>query len=263
MQRLLEATGKNWRSIEPSIFGTLFERALNASKRSQLGAHYTGADDIALVVDPVIMQPLRREWQTAKCEIDQLITTAKDADAAQKRLESFRRRLSAVTVLDPACGSGNFLYVALRSLLDLEKEIIDYAAGKGWHGLHPQVKPDQMHGLEIDPYAAELARTALWIGYIQWHQSNGFAYNRQPILSPLNTIRQTDAILADGNTENPQETKCPRRIYYRQPALSGQLALSPGTGRCLRQRRLWTIWRAHPQRQRLLLLLVRESPRPN
>ena len=64
----------------------------------------------------------------------------------------------AVTVLDPACGSGNFLYVALRSLLDLEKEIIDYAAGKGWHGLHPQVKPDQMHGLEIDPYAAELAR---------------------------------------------------------------------------------------------------------
>ena len=208
LQQVAEATAKNWRSIEPSIFGTLFERALDASKRSQLGAHYTSADDIASVVEPVVMAPLRREWETARKEVDDLISEERE-DAARVRLEEFQQRLFEVTVLDPACGSGNFLYVALRSLLDLEKEVIEFAATRSWGGFSPRVKPDQMHGLEINPYAAELARTALWIGYIQWHQTNGFPYTQQPILTPLNTIRQTDAILADGDTENPQETEWP------------------------------------------------------
>ena len=70
--------------------------------------------------------------------------------------------------------------------------------------------PDQMLGLEINPYAAELARTALWIGYIQWHQANGIHYRQIPILTPMNdSIRQTDAILADGDTANPRETEWP------------------------------------------------------
>ena len=208
LQRIAEATTKNWRSIEPTIFGTLFERALDASKRSQLGAHYTSPEDIELVVEPVVMEPLRREWETARQEVDNLIAE-ENQDGARIRLEEFQQRLFEVTVLDPACGSGNFLYVALRSLLDLEKEVIDFAATRGWHDLTPRVKPDQMHGLEINPYAAELARTALWIGYIQWHQANGFPYSQQPILTPLDTIRQTDAILADGDTANPQETEWP------------------------------------------------------
>ena len=208
LQRVAEATVNNWRSIEPSIFGTLFERALDASKRSQLGAHYTSAEDIASVVEPVVMDPLRREWETARREVDDL-TSEENEDGARVRLEEFQQRLFEVTVLDPACGSGNFLYVALRSLLDLEKKVIDFAATRGWHDLTPRVKPDQMHGLEINPYAAELARTALWIGYIQWRQTNGFPYKEQPFLTPLNTIRQTDAILANGDTENPQETEWP------------------------------------------------------
>ena len=208
LQRIAEATTKNWRSIEPTIFGTLFERALDASKRSQLGAHYTSPEDIELVVEPVVMEPLRREWETARQEVDNLIAE-ENQDGARIRLEEFQQRLFEVTVLDPACGSGNFLYVALRSLLDLEKEVIDFAATRGWHDLTPRVKPDQMHGLEINPYAAELARTALWIGYIQWHQANGFPYSQQPILTPLDTIRQTDAILADGDIANPQETEWP------------------------------------------------------
>ncbi len=120
LQRLVEACDKNWRNIEPSIFGTLFERALDASKRSQLGAHYTGADDIMLVIDPVVMEPLRREWDTARQEISDLLADS-DRDPARARLVAFQERLASVTVLDPACGSGNFLYLALRSLLDLEK----------------------------------------------------------------------------------------------------------------------------------------------
>ena len=207
--QLYEAKRQDWRNIEPSIFGTLFERALDASKRSQLGAHYTDVKDIELVVEPVVMQPLRREWEAAQREVNHLIANGYN-EAARARLEAFQRRLSAVTVLDPACGSGNFLYIALRSLLDLEKEVIDFNEAQSWAEMRPEVKPNQMLGLEINPYAAELARTALWIGYIQWHQTNGVPYIQDPILAPThNSIRQTDAILVDGNTDNPQETKWP------------------------------------------------------
>ena len=208
LQRLGEACEKNWGSIEPSIFGTLFERALDASKRAQTGAHYTGADDIKLVVEPVVMTPLRREWDAARQEIDALLDED-DGDAAQGRLKAFRQRLASVRVLDPACGSGNFLYIALRSLLDLEREAIDFAAAQGWTGLTPMVQPNQMLGLEINHYAAELARTALWIGYIQWHQANGFPYTQSPVLTPLDTIRQMDAILDLTDPEHPAEPEWP------------------------------------------------------
>ena len=208
LQRLGEATQKNWRNIEPSIFGTLFERALDASKRAQLGAHYTGADDIMLVIDPVVMEPLRREWDATRHEVGELQADGDDA-AAHARLLVFQQRLASVTVLDPACGSGNFLYLALRSLLDLEQQAIDFGAAQGWHDLSPTVQPNQMLGLEINHYAAELARTSLWIGYIQWHQSNGFPYRRHPILTPLHTIRQTDAILDVSDPANPAEPEWP------------------------------------------------------
>ena len=279
LQRLGEACERNWRDIEPSIFGTLFERALDASKRAQTGAHYTGAEDIELVVEPVVMTPLRREWAAARAEIESSeagfsglrdlpdygrqsgqsgsseagfsgftdfqdgvadasitqsrqsenpVNPASDGSPARARLEGFRERLASVRVLDPACGSGNFLYIALRSLLDLEKEVIDYAAAQGWLGLTPRVQPDQMLGLEINHYAAELARTALWIGYIQWHQANGFAYTQRPILTPLDTIRQTDAILDLTDPEHPAEPEWPAAefIVGNPPFLGGRLLLA-------------------------------------
>ena len=230
LQKLGEACASNWRNIEPSIFGTLFERALDAAKRTLLGAHYTGAEDIMLVVEPVVMQPLRREWDAARREIDAL-RADDDHSGAYARLEGFRRRLASVTVLDPACGSGNFLYLALRSLLDLEKQAIDYAAAQGWHGLTPGVKPNQMLGLELEHYAAELARTALWIGYIQWHQSNGFPYTQDPILTPLDTIRQTDAILDWSDAENPAEPEWPAAEFIvGNPPFLGRGGLRSGLG---------------------------------
>ena len=227
MLKLHEATQKDWRNIEPSIFGTLFERALDASKRSQLGAHYTGAADIDLVVQPVVMDPLRREWDTSRQEVDNLISE-ENWDQARVRLDQFRQRLFEVTVLDPACGSGNFLYIALRSLLDLNKEVITFAATRGWQDLKPWVKPDQMMGLEINPYAAELARTALWIGYIQWHHTNGFSYDEEPILTPLNTIQQTDAILDLSVPDGPAEPEWPAAefIIGNPPFLGSQLLRS-------------------------------------
>ena len=203
---LREAMNKNWRDIEPSIFGTLFEGVMDATKRSRLGAHYTSAEDIMLVVEPVIVKPLEREWNSVRQEANTLISQD-NKDAALARLEAFQQRIAGVKVLDPACGSGNFLYVAMRSLLDLEKKLIYYAGEQGWHHLTPSVNPGQMLGIETDHYAIELARTALWIGYIQWHQTNGFPYTQQPILTSLTGVRQMDAILdydADGNPIEPQ-----------------------------------------------------------
>ena len=219
-----EACRKNWQNIEPSIFGTLFERALDASKRAQLGAHYTSADDIMLVVEPVVMEPLRREWEAVQMEVYNLIVED-DADAARVRLAAYQQRLFEVEVLDPACGSGNFLYLALRSLLDLEKEVIDFGAAQGWGDLTPTVKPDQMLGLEINPYAVQLARTSLWIGYVQWHHSNGFPYAQRPILTPLVTIQQTDAILDLSDPENPREPEWPEAqfIIGNPPFLGNKL----------------------------------------
>ncbi len=210
---LQQTVWKNWRDIDPSIFGTLFERALDASKRAQLGAHYTSAADILRVIEPVLLKPLRREWQAIQTDAEKLLKREKRDDAFAT-LVAFRHRLATLRVLDPACGSGNFLYLALRALLDLEKEVIDFAAHHGWHGSNsfdpqPSIQPDQFLGIELDTYAAELARTALWIGYIQWHQTNGFPYTHSPLLTTLDTIQQRDAILAYDAAGQPSEPEWP------------------------------------------------------
>ena len=224
---LEQASKKNWRNIEPSIFGTLFERALDASQRSQLGAHYTSASDIMLVVDPVVMEALRREWDAVRQDVSNLLAE-EDRNTSYVRLRAFQQRLFEVHVLDPACGSGNFLYLALRSLLDFEKTVIDFAAEHGWFNFTPTVKPDQMLGLEISPYAVALARTSLWIGYIQWHQANGFPYTQSPILTPLVTIQQTDSIMDLSAPDNPREPEWPQAefIIGNPPFLGGKLLRS-------------------------------------
>lgn len=211
--KLREAVGYSWRNVEPSIFGSLFEAALDSRRRAALGAHYTDPDDIKLVVDPVIMQPLRREWRAAKRNAQRL-ADAGETRAALAAIDAFRDRLARAVVLDPACGSGNFLYIALSALLDLEKEAMDFASDINPRGPNqgvdaPRVSPSQMRGLELDHYAAELARTALWIGYIQWHLANGFTYDRRPVLTPLSQVRQADAVLTYNPDGSPAEPDWP------------------------------------------------------
>ena len=203
---LILAAKQDWSSVEPAIFGTLFERSLDPSTRAQIGAHYTSREDIMLVVEPVIMAPLRREWQQVKADVDKHLErrragkTKQTKDKADKAIEKgfgeFVHRLASIRILDPACGSGNFLYVAIQQLLDLEKEVITYAARPEISlGLFPQVRPTQLHGIEIKPYAAELAQVVIWIGYLQWMRDNGFIAPRNPILEPIQTIECRDAIL--------------------------------------------------------------------
>ncbi|QOV89795.1 class I SAM-dependent DNA methyltransferase [Humisphaera borealis] len=214
---LLIAAGQDWAAVEPHIFGTLFERALDPSKRAQIGAHYTGRDDIMLVVEPVVMAPLRREWDAAKAKIGEQVAKRAEVvkgvgvaklsgkekqqvnkinDGIHETLQGFQGRLSHVRVLDPACGSGNFLYIALQQLLNLEKEIIAFGARPEIAmPLIPRVRPTQLHGIEINTYAAELASVVIWIGYLQWMRDNGFVTPSNPVLERMKSIENRDAIL--------------------------------------------------------------------
>jgi restriction-modification enzyme MmeI-like protein len=126
LRQLANAGEADWQFIEPSIMGTLFERALEPEQRSQLGAHYTSEADIKTLVEPVLMQPFRREWAKIKGELAAAYAKGKGNAAQRERLAKFQQSLAAVTVLDPACGSGNFLYVSLQLLLGLEKEVITF-----------------------------------------------------------------------------------------------------------------------------------------
>ena len=193
---LAGVTAMDWAAIDPSIFGTLFERALDPDKRSQLGAHYTSREDIETIVDPVVMAPLRREWIAVRDEATALLggkATKHTTKKASRLLRGFLGRLQAVTVLDPACGSGNFLYVTLQKLKDLEKDVIIFAAPH--FGFLPGVGPWQLHGIELNKYAFELAQMTVWIGYLQWVKKNGFGHPQEPILRPMTTFECKDAVL--------------------------------------------------------------------
>ena len=213
---LLQAANQDWSSVDPSIFGTLFERIIDESKRAQLGAHYTSEDDIMLIVEPVLMAPLRQKWIDTRQQANQLLLGALpgtddlvSAAHAHKLLDDFAQEIAAVRVLDSACGSGNFLYVALRLLLDLQKEVIAYAARKELPPIELTVSPQQLYGIEINPYAHELAQITVWIGYLQWRYENGFGDMADPILRPLKNIKHMDAILAYDETGQPVEPEWP------------------------------------------------------
>jgi type II restriction/modification system DNA methylase subunit YeeA len=218
LEILVEVSTLDWSSIEPSIFGTLFERSLDPSKRSQLGAHYTSSTDIMLIIEPVLMQPLRQRWAEIQRQARSLAVECENA-ARQKRtqltsqisslLTSFSAEIASVSVLDPACGSGNFLYLALRSLLDLQKEINAFAYEMGIGSQFPTVTPAQLHGIEINEYAHQLAQATIQIGYIQWLRENGYGRPAEPILKPLNNIRNMDAILAYDDQCRPTEPTWP------------------------------------------------------
>ncbi|MBO6805945.1 DNA methyltransferase [Thalassospira sp.] len=205
MQTVLDAALLDWSEVDPSIFGTLFERGLDPDKRSQLGAHYTDRDKIMMIIEPVIIRPLSAEWDACKAEINAIMTkreSTKDRSArtrAQNRAikvyQDFLDRLRHFRVLDPACGSGNFLYLALLSLKDLEHRAGVEVEAMGLAREFPQIGPECIRGIEINPYAAELARISVWIGEIQWMRRNGYNVSRNPILRPLTTIENRDALL--------------------------------------------------------------------
>ncbi|MEF8723402.1 MAG: DNA methyltransferase [Candidatus Accumulibacter delftensis] len=204
---LLDAAKMDWSHIEPSIFGTLFERGLDPALRSQLGANYTDPATIAKLIEPVIIRPLAAEWDAGKATIAAAMTKyhagGKGSQTAFKTAQDtflgYIERLKHFRVLDPACGSGNFLYLALRALKDLEHRANLDAEALGLHRqLTIETSPANVLGIEINPYAAELARVTVWIGEIQWMLKHGYDIRRNPILSTLDHVECRDALLKVG-----------------------------------------------------------------
>lgn len=221
IDNLIAAAALDWSEIDPSILGTLFERGLDPDKRSQLGAHYTDRDKIMQIVEPVIIRPLLTEWEAIRAEIEDLITNAPQQTAekllkgaertkrdrafakAQELLRGFLERLRNFRVLDPACGSGNFLYLSLLALKDIEHRANLEAEALGCTREFPAVGPECVLGIELNPYAAELARVSVWIGEIQWMRRNGFEAAKNPILRSLGNIENRDAVLVTDGHGNP------------------------------------------------------------
>ena len=211
LDQVLRVARLDWSDIEPSIFGTLFERGLDPDKRSQLGAHYTDRQSIMRIVEPVVLRPLWAEWEATKADIATMLMKANSAKAkgaatkarneALLKYDRFRQRLADFRVLDPACGSGNFLYLSLLGLKDLENKVILDAEAMSLPRAFPLVGPQCVLGIELNPYAAELARVTIWIGQIQWMLRHGWGLDKHPILQKLDQIANRDALLNGDGTE--------------------------------------------------------------
>ncbi|WP_425973632.1 DNA methyltransferase [Tepidimonas sp. HKU78] len=204
---LLQAARADWRQVEPAIFGTLLERALDPAERHALGAHYTPRAYVERLVLPTLIDPLRAEWQTVQVVASAAFQQGKPQQAIAE-VRAFHHRLCHTRVLDPACGSGNFLYVALEHMKRLEGEVLNLLADLGdtqgrleMAGL--TVDPHQFLGLEVNPRAAAIAEMVLWIGYLQWHYRIHKSLDSlpDPVLRDFHNIEHRDALLAYDRVE--------------------------------------------------------------
>ena len=204
---LIEASSADWTQVEPVIFGTLLERALSPGERHALGAHYTPRAYVERLVLPTVVEPLREQWRNVQAAA-LLLANEGRLDAARSEVDAFHHRLCQVRVLDPACGSANFLYVTLEHMKRLEGEVLDQmqAFGAGQQRLEAaglSVDPHQFLGLELNPRAAAIAELVLWIGYLQWHfRTNGSGLPPQPILKDFRNVECRDAVLAWDGVES-------------------------------------------------------------
>ena len=262
LEMLADAAASDWSEVEPSIFGTLLTRALDSRERHKLGAEYTPRSYVERLIRPTIIEPLREEWEAVRiaaaslhlaaevaedsaADMDEEIkalgitpaaikigaaaaklrTEAKKKDAeALKLVTAFHRHLCAIKVLDPACGTANFLYVTLEHMKRLEAEVLELVTALGGDATFEmneyKVRPEQFLGLELSHNAVAIAQLVLWIGYFQWQRkTTGKAdTGDRPLLPKTQSIRQQDAVLA-------YDEKIPRR--------------DPNTGEIL------TIWNGH------------------
>ena len=189
---LLAAASADWTQVDPAIFGALLEQALDKEERKRLGAHYTPRSYVQRLVDVTVMEPLRADWEAALTRAQAAKDAGKDADAVEI-VRAFHHQLCTTRVLDPACGTGNFLYVTLELMKKLEGEVIQTLSALGERQASlaiagESVDPHQFLGLELNPRAAAIAELVIWIGYLQWHYRNHESHPAEPILKAFKNI---------------------------------------------------------------------------
>lgn len=257
---LLAAAEHDWKEVEPAIFGTLLEQALDQRERARLGAHYTPRAYVERLVVETVIGPLREDWRAVLGAAQQ----ARDGGDARKALalvEDFHEALCATRVLDPACGTGNFLHVAQELMKKLEGEVLDAAGELGRNeelsgfAAH-QVGPHQFLGLETNRRAVASADLVLWIGHLQWHFRTRPHAPREPILEKLDHIYKQDAVLSwdgypvpnwrDGHEAlpNPRRPDWPEAEFVvGNPPFIGGKDLRARLGDVYAE----ALWAAHPQ----------------
>lgn len=244
LARLLMAARRDWRQVEPAIFGALLEHALDPGERRKLGAHYTPRAYVERLVELTVMEPLRDDWRLAQTRAEQARDDG-DGAAAVRVVRQFHRTLCATRVLDPACGTGNFLYISLDLMKRLEGEVLETLADLG----HPEslgldtIDPRQFLGLELNPRAAAIAELVLWIGWLQQHYKTHNGHPAEPILKAHGNIRRRDAVLARDAAGTPTRPDWPEAefIVGNPPFIGGKdlrSRLDPGYAEAL--------WSSHP-----------------
>lgn len=184
----------NWSEISPTIFGAVFESTLNPETRRSGGMHYTSIENIHKVIDPLFLNDLRHELNE--------ILEVKVEKERNKRLDAYQDRLSQLTFLDPACGSGNFLTETYLSLRRLENEVINVRHhGQSFIGFEEanpiKVSINQFYGIEINDFAVTVATTALWISEAQMLRETERIIHRDIDFLPLKSysnIREGNAL---------------------------------------------------------------------
>jgi hypothetical protein len=197
---LRQAATRDWRDVEPAIFGALLEQALDPAERKRLGAHYTPRAYVERLVVATVIEPLRADWAQVLSTVERQKAEGRNEDAV-KSVRTFHDRLCATRVLDPACGTGNFLYVALELVKRLEGEVLEILSALGGQealsGLEGHtVDPHQFLGLEKNKRAVAIAELVLWIGYLQWHFRTKGSAPSEPILRAFHNIQEMDAVLS-------------------------------------------------------------------
>ena len=197
---LIKAAESSWRDVEPAIFGTFLEQALNPRERRKLGAEFTPRRWVERLVMPAVIEPLRKRWNNVKATA-LAYGIAGDREAAVKAVKEFHHELAHLRILDPACGSGNFLYVTMEHMKRFEGEVLDLLRNELEEPAANLIEsitvdPHQFLGIEINPRAATIAEVVLWIGYLQWHfKTHGRVMPIPPVLKNYRNITEGDAIL--------------------------------------------------------------------
>ncbi|MEH3158606.1 MAG: class I SAM-dependent DNA methyltransferase [Sphingomonas taxi] len=242
---LCAAARHDWRDVEPAIFGTMLEQALDPDERRRLGAHYTPRAYVERLVIATIIEPLQREWESVVLGTVERERTG-DPRAAIRAVHDFHEKLAQVRVLDPACGTGNFLYVALELMKRLEGDVLEVLADLGGQEAlaleTASVHPKQFFGMEINPRAAAIAGLVLWLGYLQWQLRNRGVV-ADPVLERLDTITVGDAVLA-GTPVHPRRPDWPEADYIvGNPPFIGGKDLRGRLGDAYAT----ALWAAHPK----------------